>query len=170
MKQFSESRTLPKGLTPEEFVRLIKVIPKKDKIAKTSFLLAYASGLRIGEVLRLQKENIRGNSISIWQSKGGVDRTVPLPKGWKSWMIDEIPINRGERSLQRKFKKYAKKADLPENYVFHSLRHGFALRLIEAGVPLNQVQLAMGHSSLSVTTVYTKARPTDLLKSYEELF
>ena len=170
MKQFNESRTLPKGLTPEEFARLIKATPSEDKIARVAFLLAYASGLRIGEVLRLEKENIRGNMISIWQSKGKVDRSVPLPKGWRSWMLDYVPCQRGERTLERKFTKYAKIAKLPKNYVFHSLRHGFALRLIEAGVPINQVQLALGHSSLSVTNVYTKARPNDLLKSYEDLF
>jgi len=170
MKQFSESRTLPKGLTEEEFVKLINVIPKKDKLARVSFLLGYGSGLRISEVINLQKENIKERHISIWKGKGNVDRTVPLPKLWKQWMLDEIPIKKGERTLQRKFKKYAKLSALPPHYVFHSLRHGFGLRAIERGIPANQVQLLMGHSSLSVTNVYTKARPTDALDKYEELF
>ncbi len=170
MKQFAESRTLPKGLTPEEFKKLIVATPPKDKIARVAFVLAYGAGLRISEVVKLTKENVLDKQINIWEGKGKVDRVVPIPKGWKSWMRDMLPIERTARTLERKFKKYALLAKLPPHYVFHSLRHGFALRLIEAGVPLNQVQLAMGHSSLSVTTVYTKARPTDLLKSYEELF
>ena len=170
MKEFSSSKKLVKGLTPEEFVRLIKVIPPKDKRCRTAFLLAYGSGLRISEVVKLKKENIIDNRIEILDSKGGKDRQVPKPKGWKEYMMNEIPIKRSDRTLQRKFKMYAKKAGLPEHYVFHSLRHGFGTRMVERGVPLNQLQLAMGHSSLSVTNVYTKARPIDMLKSYEELF
>lgn len=170
MKQFQQSRILPKALTPQEWVNLIKIVPLKDKQARVAFLLAYGSGLRIGEVLRLQKENIRENHVEIWQSKGGVDRTVPLPKGWKQWMPDIIPLNKSERTFQRKFKQYAKKAKLSEKYVFHSLRHSFGTRCVEQGIPINQIQLLMGHSSLSVTNVYTKARPQDALKSYEELF
>ena len=170
MKDFGTSKKLVKGLTPEEFKKLISVLPNKDTISKTAFLLAYGSGLRISEVLKLQKENIQEKYISIWDAKGGKDRTVPKPKGWKEYMFKEIPMKVGERSLQRRFKKYAKKAGLPEHYVFHSLRHGFGTRMIESGVPLNQLSLLMGHSSISVTDVYTKARPQDALKSYEELF
>ena len=170
MKDFGTSKKLVKGLTPQEFKRLILIIPQKDKLSKTAFLLGYGSGLRISEVLKLQKVNIREKAIDIWDAKGGKDRVVPKPKGWKEYMLAEIPIKKGERTLQRRFKKYSKKAGLPEHYVFHSLRHGFGTRMIESGVPLNQLSLLMGHSSISVTNVYTKARPQDALKSYEELF
>ena len=113
MKDFGTSKKLVKGLTPEEFKKLISIIPNKDKISKTAFLLAYGSGLRISEVLKLQKENIQEKYISIWDAKGGKDRTVPKPKGWKEYMFREIPMKVGERTLQRRFKKYAKKAGLP---------------------------------------------------------
>lgn len=169
MKTF-EQKTLPKGLTEEEFVKLIKAVPKKDKVAKVAFLLGFGSGLRVSEVVNLKRENIQDNYISIWEAKGKKDRTVPKPKLWKQWMFYVIPINRTTRTIQRKFKQYAKKAELPSHYVFHSLRHGFGLRAIEKGIPANQVQLLMGHSSLSVTNVYTKARPQDALNKYEELF
>lgn len=170
MKEYSSNKKLVKGLTPEEFKKLISMIPSKDKISKTAFLLAYGSGLRISEVLNLKRIDIKDKYISIWDAKGGKDRTVPKPKGWRDYMTNEIPIKVGERSLQRRFKKYCKKAILPDHYVFHSLRHGFGTRLVESGVPINQVSLLMGHSSISVTNVYTKARPQDALKSYEELF
>lgn len=170
MQNFQTSKKLVKGLTPEEFKRLIFVIPKKDKIAKTSFLLGYGAGLRISEVVNLKKDDLHESYISIWDSKGGKDRTVPKPKGWKEYMTEVIPIKKSDRTLQRKFKKYAKLAGLPEHYVFHSLRHGFGTRMVESGVPINQVSLLMGHSSISVTNIYTKARPQDALKSYEDLF
>jgi len=170
MRSFTNSKKLVKGLTPEEFKKLISVIPYKDKISKTAFLLGYGSGLRISEVVNLMPENIRENQIEVLEAKGGKDRVVPKPKGWKQYMKDILPLAKTERTLQRNFKKYAKKAGLPEHYVFHSLRHGFGTRMVESGIPLNQVQLLMGHSSISVTSVYTKARPKDALKSYEDLF
>ncbi len=164
------SRKIPKAVKSDEFISLIKATPKKDKTARVAFILAYGSGLRISEVLRLQKLNIRDTHVEIWESKGKVDRTVPLPRGWKRWMLDEIPMKRGERTLERKFKKYSKKAGLPEHYVFHSLRHGFGTRCVENGVPVNHIQLMMGHSDISITGIYLKARPMDALKSYEENF
>ena len=85
-------------------------------------------------------------------------------------MLNEIPIKRTQRTLQRKFKKYSKLAGLPEHYVFHSLRHGFATRMIESGVPIHQVQLALGHSNVATTSIYLRASPDDMLKKYEELF
>lgn len=166
----STSRKLPKSVKYDEFVSLMKKVPSKDKTIKVAFTLAYFSGLRISEIIKLQKENITKTHIEIWEAKGKVDRTAPMPKAWKAWMLDYIPIKVGVRALQRKFKKYSKLAGLPSNYTFHSLRHGFAIRCIEQGMPLNQLQAFMGHSDISITSIYTRARPEDALKSYEELF
>lgn len=167
-------QALPKSLTPEEFVRLIKAVPdhKIYKEFKVSCLLAYESGMRISEITNLKKEdfNLTQKSILIREGKMSKDRIVPLPKTWRSWMLDAIPIKKSNRSLERNFKRILKLAGLSDKYVFHSLRHGFAVRLIEKGVPMNQVQLFLGHSNLSTTSIYTKARPLDALKSYEDLF
>lgn len=167
-----KKRKLPKAVKSEEFVLLMKQIPEKDKIAKVSFILAYGSGLRISEVVKLKKENIdiQKKFISIWDSKGGVDRPVPLPKMWRGWMFNHIPIKKSIRTLERKFNKYSEKAKLPTFYTFHSLRHGFATRLIEQGVPITHVQVLLGHSDVSTTGIYIKARPMDALQSYEESF
>lgn len=167
-------KILPKSLTAEEFKKLVLATPKRDKSALTSFILAYGSGLRIQEVVNLQKSDIRKDVsppiISIRQGKGGKDRTVPLPKGWKDWMLSQIPIKKTMRSLERNFKSSVKKARLNPHYTFHSLRHGFAVRLVESGVPLPHVQMLLGHSNLSTTNIYTRSRPMDALKSYEDLF
>ena len=163
-------KRLPKSVRPEEFKLLIKVTPKKNKEAIVGFLLAYGSGLRLSEVTNLKKENLRQNSIEIIQGKGGVDRIVPLPKGWKQWMSEILPIKKSGRSLERNFKTTSKKAKLNPLYTFHSLRHGFATRLHESGTPLNQVQVLLGHSNISTTSIYVKANPLDAIKSYEDLF
>lgn len=54
--------------------------------------------------------------------------------------------------------------------VCHSLRHGFATRCLESGIPINQVQMLLGHSNVSTTSIYVKANPIDAIKNYEELF
>jgi len=166
----TKPRKLPKSVRPEEFISLIKAVPTKKKYIKISFLLAYGAGMRVSEVLRCKKEHFRDTSIFIPESKYGVERIVPIPKGWKKEFNDMLPIPKTARSLQRWFKKYAKKAGINPSYTFHSLRHGFATRLVENGMPINQVQLLMGHSNLSTTNVYTKASPMDALQRYEELF
>jgi integrase/recombinase XerD len=175
MSQFEQktkkrSRKIPKCIRPEEFIELIKAIPTKDKIAKVSFLLAYASGMRLSEVLRCDKEHFKQNSIFIPESKYGLERIVPIPKGWKKEFESLLPIKKNKRTIQRKFKYYSKKAKLQDYYTFHSLRHGFATRLLESGVPINQVQVLLGHSNISTTSIYLKANPSDALKSYEDLF
>ena len=165
---------LPKGLTTEEFKKFIIAIKPKDKTFKVASLLAYGSGLRISEVINLKKENIRTDTkppmINILEAKGGKDRQVPIPKGWRDWMINYIPIGKGMRALQQNFVRIRDKLGLNPEYSFHSYRHGFALRLIESGVPINQVQLLMGHANISTTSIYTRARPSDALKSYDDLF
>lgn len=167
-------KLLPKSLKQEEFKLLIKNIPNKKtyKESKVAFLLAYESGLRIAEVKKLEPKDfdLKQKSIFVREGKFGKDRVVPLPKTWKSWMFDYIPIKKCIRSLQRNFNICKNRATLKEDYTFHSLRHGFATRLLESGIPLNQIQLLMGHSNISSTNVYLTARPLDALKSYEELF
>lgn len=163
-------RKIPKCIRPEEFKQLIEVTPKQDIIARIGFLLAYAAGMRVSEVLRCKVEHLRDNSIFVPESKYGVERIVPLPKGWKKDFEKSLPLKTTVRTLERKFKSYCVKAKLPTHYTFHSLRHGFATRLLESGVPINQVQMLLGHSNIATTSIYTKANPIDAIKSYEDLF
>ena len=164
------SRRLPKAVRPEEFKDLITIIPKTDYYARVSCLLAYGSGLRISEVLRCSKEHFQDNKLFIPESKYGVERYVPIPKGWKIDFLKHLPLKTTARTLERKFKKYCKRAKLNDKYTFHSLRHGFATRCLESGIPINQVQMLLGHSNISTTSIYVKANPVDALKNYEELF
>jgi len=166
-----KSRKLPKAVRPEEWIMLVKEIPSKDKKALISFLLAYGSGLRVSEVLRCTKEDFQSDGmIFVKQSKYKVERKVPIPKGWRKEFLSYLPLQCTPNTLQRKFKGYSKRAGLNPLYTFHSLRHGFATRLLESGTPINIVSLALGHTDISTTGIYTQASPMDLLKHYQEKF
>ena len=173
-------KKLPKAIRKEDWEKLIKVIPAKDRKALVAFLLAYGSGMRVSEVVRCAPEHIRENkSIFIPESKYGIERVVPLPKGWRKDFIKVLPIAKSMdekgvanavRLMQFRFTKYKKKSGINPTLTFHSLRHGFATRLLENGVPINQVSLALGHADISTTSIYTRASATDLLAAYEEKF
>jgi len=166
-----KTRKLPKSVRPEEWNLLVKSIPAKDKIAIVSFTLAYGAGMRLSEVARCKKEHFQSDGmIFVPESKYGVERKVPIPKGWRKDFFAYLPIKKSTRTIQRKFRKYSKKAGLNPLYTFHSLRHGFATRLLESGTPINLVSLALGHSDISTTGIYVKGSPTDLLKHYNEGF
>jgi len=163
-------KTLPKSMNESEFSLLIKHTLKLHH--KISFLLGFASGLRVSEVVFLKPEDIdlKGKKIFIRQGKGSKDRIVPLPKSFKSKFLKEIPIKCGVRSLQRAFKSACLRANLKPELTFHSLRHSFALHLLENGMPLNQVQLFLGHANIKTTSIYVRANPVQALKSYDKFF
>lgn len=168
-------KPLPQSISDEEFRKILSLFDKNKESARSTIvamLLAYESGLRISEILRLQKTDINPVAKTIFVRKGkfSKDRVVPLPKSWKTKYLDYIPINKGVRALEIAFKKRVRELGLNPRYHFHSLRHSFATHCLERGMPLNQVQILMGHSSITTTDVYLRANPKDALAKYEEIF
>ncbi len=164
---------LPISVLESEYIEIIKAT--KSEHHKLAFMLGFESGCRISEIILLKKEDIdiKGKKILIRQGKGGKDRIVPLPKHFKPKHLSLIPLKCKQRALQISFKKICLKTGLIKSkpYIhFHCLRHGFATKLLESGMPINHVQLLLGHSDLKVTSIYTKANPKDALEKYQELF
>lgn len=170
----AKKQTLPMSLSDEEFGKVIDALGKdaRAREAKTAFLLAYESGLRISEIKNLKKEDIdlKSKRIFIKQGKYSKDRVVPLPKTWKGYMIDLLPIKKTVRSLERNFKNACKIASLRSDLHFHNLRHSFATHCLERGMPINQLQVLLGHATVHTTNVYIKANPIDALATYEKIF
>ena len=69
--------------------------------------------------------------------------------------------------LSRKFKYYISKMDIDQSLHFHILRHTFASWLVQSGVPIYEVQLLMGHSTIRVTQIYSHLVPKQLRTSVE---
>jgi len=75
------------------------------------------------------------------------------------------------RALEKAFKRVAAKANLPEHYSIHCLRHTYACQLYKAsGYNLRLVQKQLGHSNSRTTEVYADVMNPDLAKSLEKLY
>jgi integrase/recombinase XerC len=140
-------------------------------------------GLRVGEVVGLSPRDItqRGNdgvpSLRVRRGKGGKDRAnLPIPaSAWDAFQrwADVRPPSRfffstlkggriSTRYVRAMVARLATRArvfkidDSNVEHPIHShmLRHSFATRLLEAGVDIYKVQLALGHADLSTTQRY----------------
>ena len=67
-----------------------------------------------------------------------------------------------ESYASHRFKKAVRAAGVDDRLHFHSTRHAFASWLVQAGVSLYEVQKLLGHSSPSVTKVYSHLQPEHL--------
>lgn len=166
-------RVLPVAIGEDEFFELIRHTLKEHH--KVAFLLGFGAGLRISEVVNLQPGHIdlKEHRIFVKQGKGGKDRVVPLPKGFKDKFVNAIPLKCDIRALQKAFRAACKRAGLLQKKPtlhFHSLRHGFATQLARNGMPIHYIRTLMGHSNISTTNVYLEANPEDALKKYAEVF
>ena len=164
-------KKLPAYMSEEEFKHLVKSTQKRH--LKLAFILAFYSGLRISEVVNLKKEDfdLPGKRINIRGGKGGKDRVVPLPKGFPEAYLEFVPYPFGKRYLQKAFKKAITEAKITKTgLTFHSLRHSFAVMCLNRGMPLNHVQILLGHENIATTSIYTRVNPTDALKRYEDLW
>lgn len=131
----------------------------------------YACGLRISEAATLQVTAIDGvNGLVRVVGKGNKERCVPLPQPvlgelrrlWKThrhprWLCPSRTRNGpiGREALERTFRAAADEAGITKRYTPHSLRHGYATRLLENGVDTRVVQILLGHAGIATTAIYT---------------
>ena len=160
---------VPVTLTPEEVSRLLSAAPNLR--ARAAMEIAYAAGLRLGEVLNLKLTDIDSARmlVRVDQGKGKKDRNVMLSPvlletlraHWREsrprvWLF---PGETGKRPLdatilQRGFTDAKLKAGITKPVSFHSLRHSFATQLLETGVNVRTIQALLGHRSLGTTQRY----------------
>ncbi|QDH24908.1 tyrosine recombinase XerC [Neokomagataea tanensis] len=146
------------------------------------FTLLYGTGLRIGEALSLNINDIgrTGADTIMVRGKGGKERLVPLLPAvqtalekWRSAHPSpspDAPLFCGIRGgrlnpgvAQRSMREWRKAEGLPDSATPHALRHSFATHLLEGGADLRAIQELMGHASLSTTQAYTLADEKHLL-------
>lgn len=170
---------------------------------KMGILLALYTGMRIGELCALQWEDVGEDTITISKTiqrlkhngktvlvitepkTGKSNRTIPIPEfllpivnQYRS--SGSVLKNRNgkpvePRLLQLTFKKYVSECGLPKTN-FHTLRHTFATRCIEAGFDIKSLSEILGHSDVKTTlnryvhsSLEQKQKNMELLKPVSSL-
>lgn len=134
-------------LTPAEVKHLAGFASRS---VRDAILLASLSGLRRGELLALQPDDRRDESLVLADTKNGRPRIVPLPP---EAMKIRLPIALSPDGLEWGFREARRKAGMPK-VRFHDLRHTYASWLVQSGASLTVVRDLLGHSSLAVTSRY----------------
>jgi site-specific recombinase XerD len=160
---------VPVTLTPDEVSRLLAAVPNLRE--RTAMEIAYAAGLRLGEVLNLKVTDIDSGRmiLRVNQGKGKRDRNVMLSPAlletlrsyWRvsrprAWLFPS-PAGNGPLNatiIQRAVAQARTQARIGKPVSFHSLRHSFATHLLESGVNVRTIQALLGHSSLGTTQRY----------------
>lgn len=179
-----QGRSLPKTLSRDEVEALLAAASAHDGAAGLRLIalveMAYASGLRVSELLGLKIEAVRRDpAYLIVRGKGGKERLAPLNaaareaiKAWldardaarKSGAPDSpwlFPSHGKSGHLTpRRFAQLLDQAAItagidPSRVSPHVLRHAFATHLLEGGADLRVVQTLLGHADISTTQIYT---------------
>ena len=179
-----QGRSLPKVLSRAEIDALLAASAARDAAAGLRLValveMAYASGLRVSELLGLKVEAVRRDpAYLIVRGKGGKERLAPLNtaarEAIKAWLVardakrkPEAPDSpwlfpssgRTGHLTPRRFAQLLDDAAItagidPARVSPHVLRHAFATHLLEGGADLRIVQTLLGHADIATTQIYT---------------
>jgi integrase/recombinase XerD len=164
-------QTLPVVLSPAEVIQFLDCISSRKY--RAILTTCYAAGLRVSEAVALAPLAIDSKRmvLRVEQGKGQKDRYVMLsPKllevlrAWwrvekpKDWLFPgDMPgqhITKG--AVERECQKAHRICKIPKPITPHSLRHAFAVHLLEQGTDVRTIQLLLGHRSLATTAKYLR--------------
>ncbi len=161
---------LPKIMSAGEVRRLFEEL--KNLKHKTMIYLAYANGLRNGEIIHLRRHdlNFERSELRVHQGKGAKDRVLSLgplmiqvlkkylevyrPKYWLfEGQYKSNPYTGS--SINAVFRRARGRAGLNSGYRLHDLWHAFATYLLAHGTDIRIIQELLGHNDIKTTLVYT---------------
>jgi len=173
-------RMLPNVLSVDEIELLISAPDRTTPLGlrdRCLFEVLYATGVRVGELVSLDMDDVDWTSRTIRVfGKGSKERIVLLgdlavdaleayvhggrPPLLKARACDALFLSyRGTRLSVRGFHlvlhEHLQSAGIARHVTPHTLRHSFATHLLEGGADLRSVQELLGHTSISTTQVYT---------------
>jgi integrase/recombinase XerD len=183
LKSPQVGKSLPRALTTQEVDELLEQPGRRNtpeaRRDKAMLELLYATGLRVTELVSLDISDVALESDPVTVrcvGKGDRERVLPLhqrpvdelrqyifhvrPRLVRNRREPALFVNRrGERLTRQGFwlilKNYAREAKLDKAITPHTLRHTYATHMLSGGMPLRNVQDALGHASISTTQIYT---------------
>jgi integrase len=147
--------------------------------------LAVNTGLRRSELFHLRWEDVdleaKWLTVHGASAKNGQTRRIPLNaearstlEAWRKLAKEDelrvFPGVGGDRlkRVDRAWRGLRKRAELT-NFRFHDLRHHFASRLVQSGVPLNTVRELLGHADTTMVLRYAHLSPDHLAEAVEKV-
>jgi len=189
-----QGKNVPSFLSEEEMTHFLDLPTKPKKTLdyrdKALLELLYATGIRVGELVGMNVEDVNFNQRLIRvRGKGKKERLLPFGRKAAVSLRDYLRwrklINQGRieeealflnfrgrrlssRSVERIVDKYLQRAALRRKISPHSLRHSFASHLLSRGADLRVIQELLGHESLATTQKYTHIDLKQLLEVYRK--
>jgi len=184
-------KSLP-GVLAIECVTALAEAPKESELDVRDIAmweLLYSSGLRVGELvnLNLQDLDLREGLVKVVSGKGGKSRIVPVGKYARTALSEWLPrrrervdsdetalfVNRfgkrlSVRGVQKRLRGWGKRLGFDQSLYPHLLRHSFASHLLEASGDLRAVQELLGHADIATTQIYTHVDFQHLSRVYDE--
>lgn len=185
-------KKLPQILTGREIELLLSqpaCVDAKGYRDKAMLEVMYATGIRVTELINLDVEDVNLDLGVIKCSNAKKTRTIPLyPAALKALSVylrdvrasmaadpDEtalfVNVN-GMRMSRQGFwkiiKHYQNTAHIEKDITPHTLRHSFAVHLLENGADVGSLQELMGHCDISSTQMYTQMINQKLKSVYEK--
>ena len=185
-------RKYPEILTNREvelFLEQPKCVDEKGFRDHAMLELLYATGIRVSELIGLNVNDVNLSAGFVRCQSKGKERIVPLypaaVKALEDYVKDIRPrivadeeeqalfVNmNGERMCRQGFwkiiKYYQEKAEIDKDITPHTLRHSFAVHLLENGADLRSIQEMLGHADISSTQIYTHVIKKQLKDVYNK--
>ena len=185
-------RKLPQILTGKEvelFLEQPQCVDAKGYRDHAMLELLYATGIRVSELISLDLDDLNLSAGFLRCASRGKERIIPLyhtaVKALQDYVRDIRPqliadgdeqalfVNmNGERMSRQGFwkiiKHYQEKAGIEKDITPHTLRHSFAVHLLENGADLRSIQEMLGHADISSTQIYTHVVKRQLKDVYQK--
>lgn len=171
-------KKMPEILSVEEVDRILKqpqLRSAKGLRDQAMLELLYATGMRVSELLHVRVSDVNLNMGYVICHENEKERIIPIGKVCKKALsnylensrslfakiegVEELFTNCSGKPMSRQgfwkvLKGYAQSAGIERDITPHTLRHSFAVHMLQNGADVKSVQEMMGHSDISTTQVY----------------
>ena len=185
-------KRVPSVLTSKEVELLLdqpKDVDLKGTRDKAMLEFAYATGMRVTEIISLNIDDVNLEEGYVTCKTGNKQRTIPLGtmslNALKEYVDDArdvliknddekalfVNVNGGRLTRQgfwKIIKYYKEQAHITKDITPHVLRHSFATHLLQNGADLKAIQTMLGHSDISSTQVYMQFQDEGLKNIYKK--
>ena len=185
-------KRVPSVLTAQEVELLLeqpKDVDLKGTRDKAMLEFAYATGMRVTEIISLNVEDVNLEEEYVVCKNATRERTIPLGKMCKKALEEYLNDARnamiksddekalfvnvnGKRLTRQGFwkiiKYYKEQAHIDKDITPHVLRHSFATHLLQNGADLKSIQTMLGHSDILSTQVYMQFQDESLKNIYKK--